>query len=103
MRSPSPSLPLEIDFLRRRVRVDETPVDLTALEFGILAALARDPGAVITRAELLDRVWGPGFVDEGHLVDLLVADLRRKLDGDDQAESLIETVGSLGFRLARTD
>ena len=49
MRSPVPSLALEVDFLQRSVRVDGMPVDLTAIEFGILAALAREPGAVVTR------------------------------------------------------
>ncbi len=70
MRTPVPSPALEVDLLQRTVRVDGTPVDLTAIEFGILAALAREPGAVVTRAALLDLVWGPGYVDEEDLVDI---------------------------------
>ena len=103
MRSPVPSLALEVDFLQRSVRVDGMPVDLTAIEFGILAALARDPDVVVTRAALLDLVWGPGFVEEGQLVDLHVASLRSKLDGDVRRHSLVETVGDDGYRLAAPD
>lgn len=100
MRSAIPSLALEVDFLQRSVRVDGTPVDLSATEFGILAALAREPGAVVTREALLDLVFGPGFVDAPDLVDIRVADLRRKLGDDTDDERLVETVGTLGYRLA---
>jgi DNA-binding response OmpR family regulator len=103
MRSPVPSLALEVDFLQRSVRVDGLPVDLTAIEFGILAALARDPGVVVTRAALLDLAWGPGFVDEDRLVDIHVAELRSKLDRHAERHSLVETVGDEGYRLAPID
>ena len=78
------------------------PVDLTAIEFDILAALAREPGALVTRAALLERVWGPGFVDEDDLVDLHVDDLREQLGNTDRQE-LVETVGDSGYRLASID
>jgi DNA-binding response OmpR family regulator len=103
MRSPVPALALEVDFLRHSVRADGVPVDLTAIEFGILAALAREPGVVVTRAALLDLVWGPGFVDEDQLVDIHVAGLRDKLGDDAERQSLIETIGSIGYRLASID
>jgi DNA-binding response OmpR family regulator len=103
MRSPIPSLALEVDFLQRSVRVDGMPVDLTATEFGILAALAREPGTVVSRAALLDLVWGPGFVDEDQLVDLHVAELRRKLGDGADRERIVQTVGALGYRLASID
>lgn len=100
MRSPVPSLALEVDFLQRSVRVDGMPVDLSAIEFGILAALAREPGAIVTREALLDLVFGPGFVDDRDLVDVRVADLRQKLGDDSDDQHLVETVGTLGYRLA---
>lgn len=75
------------------------PIDLTAIEYGILAALARDQGVIVTRTALLDLVWGPGFVGEEYLVDAHVAHLRRKL-GDDERSSIVETVGAFGYRLA---
>jgi len=100
MRPSAPSLGLEVDFLCRNVRVDDMPIDLTAIEFGILAALARDPGVVITRSALLDLVWGPGFAGEDHLVDLHVANLRQKLGDDGERSQLIEMVPGFGYRLA---
>lgn len=97
----APAIPsgLELDEARHEVRVDGQPVTLTATEFGILTTLARDPGVVVGRAALLDRVWGPGYVGDEHLVDVHVANLRRKLGDDPAAPRFIETVRSLGYRL----
>jgi DNA-binding response OmpR family regulator len=90
---------LELDEGRRAVRVDGTAVELTALEFNLLAAIAREPGIVVARQALLDAVWGPGFEGDDHLVDVHVANLRRKL-GDDPAEPrFVETVRGVGYRL----
>jgi DNA-binding response OmpR family regulator len=95
---PAPS-GLEVDEPRHEVRVDGAAVELTATEFGVLAFLARDPGVVVSRATLLDRIWGPEFVGDDHLVDVHVANLRRKL-GDDPAEPrFVETVRAVGYRL----
>ncbi len=90
---------LELDEARRTVRVDGHPVELTALEFNLLAVLARDPGVVIGREALLDRVWGPEFVADDHLVDVHVANLRRKLLDDAADPRFIETVRGVGYRL----
>jgi DNA-binding response OmpR family regulator len=90
---------LEIDEARRMVRVDGSPVDLTALEFDLLAALARDPGIVIRRQTLLDQVWGADFVADDHLIDVHVANLRRKLGDDSAQPRFVETVRGVGYRL----
>ncbi len=103
MRTPVPSLALEVDFLQRSVRVDGVPVDLTAIEFDILAALAREPGVMVTRADLLERVWGRGFTDEDGVVDAHVADLREQLGRDGDRPEFVETVGDSGYRLASID
>lgn len=99
MTSSAPSRGLELDPLRRNVRVDGMPIDLTAIEFGILAALARDPGVVITRSSLLELVWGPEFVGEDQLVDLHVIDLRHKLGDDGDQPGIVEAVDGIGYRL----
>ena len=78
------------------------PVELTALEFDLLAALARDPGIVIRRQALLDRVWGAEFVADDHLVDVHVANLRRKLGDDPARPRFVETVRGVGYRLRET-
>ncbi len=90
---------LEIDEPRHSVRVDGVVIELTATEFGILAALARDPGLVVSRTALLSRVWGSEFVADDHLVDVHVANLRRKLGDDPSAPRFIETVRAVGYRL----
>jgi len=90
----------EIDESRRIVRVDGTPVALTSLEFDLLAVLARDPGIVIGRQALLDRVWGPEFVADDHLVDVHIANLRRKLGDVPARPRFIETVRGVGYRLS---
>ena len=95
------SLPpgLELDEARHAVRVDGTAVDLTAIEFDLLTVLARDPGVVIGRQTLLDRVWGPEFVADDHLVDVHIANLRRKLGDDPARPRFVETVRGVGYRL----
>jgi len=90
---------LEIDEARRTVRVDGQAVDLTTLEFDLLAVLARDPGIVIRRQALLDRVWGADFIADDHLVDVHVANLRRKLGDDPTRPRFVETVRGVGYRL----
>ncbi|HLA15691.1 MAG TPA: response regulator transcription factor [Candidatus Limnocylindrales bacterium] len=98
---PGAGLPsgLELDVARRAVRVDGTPVELTALEFDLLAVLVRDPGVVIGRQALLDRVWGADVIAEDHLVDVHIGNLRRKLGDDPGRPRFVETVRGVGYRL----
>jgi DNA-binding response OmpR family regulator len=90
---------LEIDEGRRTVRVDGNLVDLTALEFDLLAVLARDPGVVVRRQAALDQIWGTDFIADDHLVDVHVANLRRKLGDDPAHPRFVETVRGVGYRL----
>ena len=98
---PALALPagLQIDAARRLVQVDGQPVDLTALEFDLLVALAREPGTVIRRPSLLERVWGAEFVSDEHLVDVHIANLRRRLGDPANQPRFIETVRGVGYRL----
>lgn len=90
---------LELDEGRRSVRVDGAQVELTALEFNVLARLAREPGIVVPRQTILDSVWGPGYDADDHLVDVHVANVRRKLGDDPVRPRFIETVRGVGYRL----
>jgi len=90
---------LEIDEGRRLVRVDGAPVELTALEFNMLALLAREPGIVVTRAALIDALWGPEYAGDDHLVDVHVANLRRKLGDEPASPRFLETIRGVGYRL----
>ncbi len=90
---------LVVDRAQRRVALDGAPVELTAKEFDLLAVLAEEPGRVVPRQELFARVWDPVWVGTGKTLDVHVASLRRKL-GD---PTLVETVRSVGYRLAMDD
>ncbi len=94
---PAPGL--EVDDGRRSVKVDGQAVELTALEFDILAVLAREPGIVVPRSRMFDLVWGEGFVADDHLVDVHVANIRRKLGDDPASPRFVETVRGVGYRV----
>jgi DNA-binding response OmpR family regulator len=94
-----PPAGLEIDEGRRLVRVDGDAVELTALEFNLLALLAREPGIVVARQALLDALWGPEFVGDDHLVDVHIANLRRKLGDEPASPRFVETVRGVGYRV----
>ena len=87
--------PLQLDRRSRRVAVAGREVALTPKEYDLLALLADDPGAVVTRQQIMDEVWDPHWYGPTKTLDVHVASLRKKL-GD---HGLIETVRSVGFRL----
>jgi DNA-binding response OmpR family regulator len=86
---------LEIDRRTRRVSVANREVALSPKEFELLSLLGDDPGAVVTRQQIMDEVWDPHWYGPTKTLDVHVASLRKKL-GD---PTLIETVRSVGFRL----
>ena len=88
---------LSIDASRRRVWVDEEEVQLTPLEFEILLTLAREPGVVFTREQLMDRVWGYRDYAGGRVVDSHVARIRRKLGEDGNEPRFVRTVHGVGY------
>ena len=89
---------LGVDLARREVRADGRPAILTNTEFELLVALVRDPGVVVRRQQLLDRVWGADYYGDDHVLDVHVGNLRRKLGEDPEAPRWIETVRGIGFR-----
>jgi len=89
---------LVIDPPRRSVTVRGMPVTLTTIEFDLLTTLAREAGVVLSRQRLLDRVWGMDYVGDEHVVDVHLANLRRKLGDDAAHPRYIETVRGVGFR-----
>jgi DNA-binding response OmpR family regulator len=86
---------LDVDIRARRVWLEGEELELTAKEFDVLAVLAEDPGNVVSRQTLLDRVWQTSWYGPTKTIDVHVASLRRKL-GD---PGCIETVRGIGFRL----
>lgn len=84
----------------RRVVVDGAEVELTAKEFDLLAHLARQPGRVFSRQELLDEVWGYPYEGYAHTVNTHVNRLRAKVEPDPSAPRFVETVWGVGYRFA---
>jgi two-component system alkaline phosphatase synthesis response regulator PhoP len=76
--------------------VDDEPVELTAIEFDLLRTLAEHRGLVLSRDQLLEKVWGYDFYGEERVVDVHVGHIRQKL-GD---ERFIATVRGVGYRFA---
>jgi two-component system alkaline phosphatase synthesis response regulator PhoP len=85
---------VRIDAGRRQVWVDEKLVELTATEFDLLNTLAEHRGLVLSREQLLERVWGHDFYGEERVVDVHIGHIRQKL-GDDR---FIVTVRGVGYR-----
>jgi DNA-binding response OmpR family regulator len=90
---------LVIDEDRRRVVVSGHVVDLTPTEWGLLVALARVPGRVYSRYELINRVRGYEFDGYERTVDSHIKNLRRKIETDPSEPRIVETVLSAGYRL----
>jgi DNA-binding response OmpR family regulator len=91
---------LLIDHARHEVTLDAAVVPLTTLEYALLTALAAHPGRVFTRGQLLERVWGADYFGDDHVVDVHIANLRKKLGDDPAAPRYIETVRGAGYRFA---
>jgi DNA-binding response OmpR family regulator len=88
---------LAIDQARRTVSVDGADIQLTPLEFEILLTLARTPGVVFTREQLMDKVWGYRDYAGGRVVDSHVARIRRKLGEDGAEPRFIRTIHGVGY------
>ncbi len=88
---------LVIDTLARRVEVNGSEVQLTPLEFDLLALLARSPGRVFTREVLMNKVWGYDYLGDGHTIDVHISALRKKIEANAEYR-YITTVWRVGYR-----
>jgi len=96
---PLAALALATDEQTRRAFVLGNHVELTRVEFDLLACLLKAPGRVFTRAELIDRVWGDGFAITDRTIDSHVKSLRRKVAEAGGYAAMIETVRGVGYRV----
>jgi DNA-binding response OmpR family regulator len=90
---------LIIDPARREVTTPDGPVTLSALDFDLLLALARHPGHVLTRRQLLHAVWGVDYYGDDRVVDVHIRTLRKALDDDAANPTYIATSRGVGYRL----
>lgn len=95
----SAEVPITVDEATRRAHVSGHEIELTRVEFDLLASLLESPGRVYTRAQLIDRVWGDGFAISDRTVDSHVKALRKKVTEAGGDPTLIETVRGVGYRV----
>ncbi|GAA2659684.1 DNA-binding response regulator, OmpR family, contains REC and winged-helix (wHTH) domain [Actinosynnema pretiosum] len=89
--------PLHIDLRARRVSLDRAPVAVTSKEFDLLSALAANPEAVLSRKELMARIWDDNWAETSRTIDTHVSSLRAKLG----SANWIRTVRGVGYRIGR--
>jgi two-component system, OmpR family, alkaline phosphatase synthesis response regulator PhoP len=85
---------IRMDVGAHKISVDEHPIELTAVEFDLLKALAENRGRVVSREQLLEKVWGGEYFGEMRVVDVHLGHIRQKLGRED----LIATVRGVGYR-----
>ena len=91
---------MRVDFRRAEVFRGGRPVELSAMEFKLLAYFVERRGALLSRDELLDKVWGYDATPQTRTVDVHVAALRQKLEPNPPHPRFILTVHGLGYRFA---
>jgi len=94
------ALPISVDEATRRASFESRTLELTRVEFDLLACLLADPGRVFSRSQLIDKVWGDGFAISDRTVDSHVKGLRKKVVEAGGDPNLIETVRGVGYRVA---
>lgn len=101
-KSPGPVLhvgDMVVDINAREVRVAGEAVQLTRTEFDVLAALAERPSHVMSRAALLEALWGGAWVGDEHVVDVHVLHLRQKLGDSAELQRYVRTMRGVGYRI----
>jgi DNA-binding response OmpR family regulator len=89
---------LRIDIAAQRVWKDDTVVELTPIEFEILHTLARRPGQVFARGQLISQAWDHSYAGDERLVDVHIGRLRKKIEDEPANPTLIHTVWGKGYR-----
>ena len=90
--------PIRVDFRRAEVLRDGAPVELSALELRLLRYFVENRGALLTRDELLDKVWGYGATPVTRTVDVHVASLRQKIERNPSRPEFLVTVHGMGYK-----
>ncbi len=90
--------PVHMDLDRHLVTVHGTAVPLALKEFQLLELLLRNAGRVLTRAQLIDRVWGPEYVGDTKTLDVHVKRLRSKIEADPSTPRYLQTLRGVGYK-----
>lgn len=92
---------VHLDLSQRMASLNEHPLELTTMEFDLLALLIEHPGQVFTRLQLLERAQGTAYEGYERTIDVHIKNLRKKLGDDSQDPRFIETVRGIGYRFQR--
>jgi two-component system, OmpR family, KDP operon response regulator KdpE len=90
---------LKIELTKRRVYVGGQEVNLTPIEFKLLCVLVRHAGLVVTHRQLLEKVWGPSYIEHSHYLRTYMGQLRHKLESDPARPQYLLTEAGVGYRL----
>ena len=90
---------LVVDFNRHQVKLAEKEIDLTPTEFDIISVLIQNAGKVVTRPQLMRKVWGAAYEDESRLLRVNISNLRRKIEPDPNQPTYILTELGVGYRM----
>ena len=90
---------IRLDLLTRDITFDAVPVQLTQREFALMELFLNNPGRVLTRTQIAEKIWDCHFDMETNLVDVYVAKLRGKLRRPSETETLIQSVRGVGYKL----
>jgi two-component system response regulator RegX3 len=90
---------LRIDLGRHQVAVDGHSVYLTASQFKLLALLAEHPGDVVSRNDIMQRLWDSDFVGDEHVCDVHISNLRHKIERDSSHPQRVVTIRGVGYKL----
>lgn len=93
--------PVRLDIDRHIITVNGLPIALPLKEFELLEFLMRNAGRVLTRMQLIDRVWGSDYVGDTKTLDVHIKRLRAKIENDPAAPELIQTVRGMGYKMER--
>jgi two-component system response regulator RegX3 len=90
--------PVKIDVERHQVKINEELISLPLKEFELLEFLVRNSGRVLTRTQLIDRVWGSDYFGDTKTLDVHVKRLRAKIEKDPANPTYIQTIRGLGYK-----
>ena len=90
---------IRMDIDRHQVSVNGIPVSLPLKEFELLEFLMRNAGRVLTRIQLIDRVWGSDYVGDTKTLDVHIKRIRAKIETDPANPKIIQTVRGLGYKM----
>jgi len=90
---------LTVDLTRREVLLDDQPISLTPTEYDLLRVLVKHAGKVVTHTQMLREVWGSGYENETHMLQVNISNLRRKIEPNPARPSYIFTEPGVGYRM----